>query len=317
MKRSIPSLLPGQFGREGDHPDGAVRGGEQGVDLGGLRIAQLRGIVRTAACGAEPWALQMDAGDRTPPSHLGEHTHLREQLGRRRGHQACQRGGGAVAAVERGGPGDVRADAVGVGRAAAAVHVHVDKPGHHNAIREPVVGLPGRCTGTAREDLSARRLQPTGSADPAVENDGAGADQRHSVSVTLRSPRGLSGSPPRAIARCRASCCSGRISNNGDSCSGTPLGQRDPAGKVFERRCRADAEHVGVTVGQPGQYRQHGVTAGAFRDDGEHRHLRVHRGQWAVQEVGARKRLRGKVRRLHELQRGLPGGGVASSRDRW
>ena len=60
---------------------------------------------------------------------------------------------------------------------------------------------------------------------------------RQRVSVTLRSPRGASGSPPRATARCRASCWKGRISSNGDSSSGTPAGSGTPTSRRPWERC--------------------------------------------------------------------------------
>ena len=69
------------FGCQGDHPDRAVSGGQQGVDLRRRRVAQLGVVVRPAVRRAQPRPLQMDTGDDALAGRFGECTHAGEQIG--------------------------------------------------------------------------------------------------------------------------------------------------------------------------------------------------------------------------------------------
>jgi hypothetical protein len=93
-------VAAGSLGSQSDHPDCAVAGSQQRVDLRRCRVTQLGVVVRAAVRRAQPRALQVDTCDGALAGRLGEHPHARKQIGRRCRDQAGQRGGGAVHSVK-------------------------------------------------------------------------------------------------------------------------------------------------------------------------------------------------------------------------
>ena len=291
----------GKFRRDRRHRDRSAPCPEQGVDLGGVGVAQLLDGVGAAARVAEPRPLEVDARDHAVVDEVGEHAHRAPQVVRRRGDQARQRRGRAVPQVESRRGGGTLGVRVGVGVTAPAVAVHVDEAGDEHGVGQVEIGRAGRYSGAAVDDAVAGRLDPAWTVRAGACDDRARRDHRaprtrsahsaHSVSVTLRSPRGQSGSPPRAIARCSASCCSGRISSIGERLSGTLGRQRDGVeSTVVERRCGgADAEHVGVLLAQAVEHRHHRPAADGVGRDRDHRHVSGRSSQVA-RAAGPRRR---------------------------
>ena len=128
--------------------------------------------------------------------------------------------------------------------------------------------------------------------------------------MTFFSPRGASGSPPRATARCRAGLWNGMISSSGGELLADPGRQGDTYRGGLDRGGRPDAEHVGSHLGQARQHLLRRLAADPRCRHGQHRDLGIDHGQGPVQQIGAGERLRSDVGRLHQLEGGLASGRV-------
>ncbi len=200
----------GQLGRERDHAQVAVGRLDQPVDLGGLRVGEQRGIVRADVLRAEPRALEVDPGERAGSGERGQLADRALQLGGGVGDQAGHDRGGAVGQVHGGhGLGGLRGPGV-ERRAAAAVHVRVDVPGHQRRCR----GAPRRRGGGGAPGPTSVTCSPSTCTHPGAKTR-AGVTTRPAVMITaiLREPGPRATSPPRPLPRvpaCAGSTCGSR-----------------------------------------------------------------------------------------------------------
>jgi hypothetical protein len=172
----------GQFGGEGDDLQVTAGRGEQALEGGHVGGEHVPRVLGAAAGRGKERAFQVQAGDDAVVGQFGQHGGAGLQFGERRGDQAGQHGRGAVAPVElRGLPGVV-CRTFGERRAAAAVHVDVDKPGEHPLPaqvdgRLPPGPLVRPVAGADRVDQVPGQEDPAGADHAARRDDPAACEQ--------------------------------------------------------------------------------------------------------------------------------------------
>ncbi|MEY9215384.1 hypothetical protein ABH917_004830 [Thermobifida halotolerans] len=159
-----------EFGRERDHRDVSPAGREDPPELGRVRAAQERRVVRPAPAGSQVRALQVDSGQITGFAQFGQCRHLAQRLLGGGGHQAAHQGRHAVPPVGLDDGQRPFGVAVTEGRSGAAVDVDVDVAGGEQAAAQ-VDGLRRAVRRGTRTDLGD---PPVLDAQPAVENPVSG-----------------------------------------------------------------------------------------------------------------------------------------------
>ena len=140
-------------------------------------------LMGATAFGGDPRTFQMDARDHAGLHVLGQRRDLPQQLGGAGGDQRGDQRGGAVPAVQAPPRWPSRpASAVGEVRAAAAVHVHVDEPGHHRDRAEVAVGRPRR--GAPADPTGLDDVDPAGTLNPRPAATVLGRCSRVSAAIS-------------------------------------------------------------------------------------------------------------------------------------
>ena len=187
----------GPLGGQGDHPDRPPARRQHPVELGRFRVAQRGQLVGAASTLRQPRPLQVDAGHHAAAHLLGQHPDLPQQLGRVGGDQRGDHRGGAVPPVQLDRRLAGRHRRLGEGAAPAAVHVHVDEPGHDGGRAQVVVGRPTgrqrRRPGPDREHPAVGDLDPAGPEQLRSGGDGVGGEQHGRVLARSWSGRGRFG----------------------------------------------------------------------------------------------------------------------------
>jgi hypothetical protein len=132
------------------------------------------------------------------------------------------------------------------GAPSPAVYVDVDEPGHHEPLPQIRRDMAGRLAATYLRDPSTIQPQPTRPKDRAAADYGSGCDQllAHRVSVTLRKPRGASGSDWRAIAK--SQLLNRHDLNDREQLLSDTIGQHNADVSAGDRLAGTDAEDVGA-----------------------------------------------------------------------
>ncbi|MPM65275.1 hypothetical protein SDC9_112170 [bioreactor metagenome] len=162
------------FDGQRDHPDRALPGGEQPVEVTAQRIGEQVGVVGPAMQLGQPGPLQVDAHQFPVADQWGQRADLSLQHLEGVGHQRGHRRRRPVREVGgQRGPG--RVGAVGVGGPAAAVRVHVDEPGNEDPVPQvDDLGGPGSGAGPGSSGHTGRsgdRTGRTGRQRPGADLD--------------------------------------------------------------------------------------------------------------------------------------------------